>query len=124
MSASNLKLNQNSAYSCIHIPMRRVAEWWADGTLRPTVWQRAPRWNPSKDNAQWISCVLGNTPIVPIFAHQCQEDTGRLTYHLVDGQNRSAACHAFLITQEVSVRAGDVLRDAPLPDAQMKLYGL
>jgi hypothetical protein len=119
MSAANLKLSQNSAYSIVHVPMLQIAEWWRDGTLRPTVWQRAPRWKAGKDNEGWISCVLQNTPIVPIFAHQRERSDGTLEYCIIDGQNRSAACAGFLLEQSVTVRAGHVLHTAPAPDERM-----
>ena len=109
MSAGNLKLAQDNAYSVVHMPMRQIAEWWRDRVLRPTLRQRAPRWKAGKDNAQWITCVLQGTPVVPLFAHQRETLDGSLEFCVIDGQNRSAACCAFLIDQTVTVRAGDVL---------------
>ena len=117
MSAGNLKLAANSAYSVVHVTMDQIAEWWGQGRLRPTLWQRAPRWNARRDTDQWITCVLQNTPVVPIFVHQTERDDGSgYDYLIIDGQNRSKACYSFLREGTTKVRAGDVLRFAAAPD--------
>ena len=117
MSAGNLKLEANSAYSVVHVTMDQIAEWWGQGRLRPTLWQRAPRWNARRDTDQWITCVLQNTPVVPIFVHQTERDDGSgYDYLIIDGQNRSKACYSFLREGATKVRAGDVLRFAAAPD--------
>lgn len=117
MSAGNLKLGVNSSYNVIHVPMLQISQWWGEGRLRPTLWQRAPRWNSKRDTDQWITCVLQNTPVVPIFVHQRESEDGAGTeYLIIDGQNRSKAVHTFLSEGTSKVRAGDVLRSAAAPD--------
>ena len=119
MTARNLKLSQTNAFSVIHVPMAQIARWWDEGVMRATAWQRAPRWKSGKDDEEWIACALQNTPIVPLFAHQRERTDGTLEYCIIDGQNRTKACHAFLIERSIAVRAGDVLRRSAAPDARM-----
>lgn len=119
MSRRNLRLSSTANSHVEYKTMEFLAEMWRDQKMYPTIWQRYRRWNRNKDSKQWLTSVLNNTPILPIFVHRVHVG-GEEHYHIVDGQNRTYTMYQFLIEDSISIRAGDVLRYALKPNQQMK----
>jgi len=120
MSEDNLKLRTTVQYTITSITLGTLAQWWRDKKLYSTPWQRGPRWNKNHDPTEWISCVLQNTPVIPLYVHQVPNaDNSDFEYRIIDGQNRSKSAFRFVLERTIKVRAGDVLKEAPAPDARM-----
>lgn len=118
MSESNLKLRTSVQYTITNVTLGTLAQWWRDEKLYPTPWQRGPRWKKNRDPAEWVSCVLQNTPVIPLFVHQQPNaDASDFEYRIIDGQNRSESAFQFILEHTVKVRAGDVLHQTLAPDA-------
>lgn len=119
MSVRNLKLKPENAYHFVHVSLETLARWWGERRLYPTQWQRWKRWDPRKDTREWLTSILQNTPIVPLFVHESPHEAH--TYHIIDGQNRSYTAWLFVVENSVSVLAKDVFDVAACPDKMMTL---
>lgn len=116
MSAANLKLSHQDAYSFKYITLRTLTDMFHKKTLTPTNWQRWLRWKEKKDTSEWISEVLENTPLTPIFLWQSQDGH----FHIIEGHNRTHTFWSFIYEDKISVFASSALKLAPEAKSSMK----
>lgn len=67
-------------------------------------WQRAPRWSKA-DQRGWLAAALRGVPVLPVYLREVVVAGHGCRYDIIDGQNRIAAMHAFVVRQDCRLEA-------------------
>lgn len=90
-----LEIFRNNNWEVLSVgrsPTTQDISWFLDQYERNQLdldppYQRRSVWSP-RDKKFFVDTILNNYPAPPVFLHKTMDDSGRATYHVVDGKQR------------------------------------